>query len=103
MHSDGDDSRAGPDRVAVGTGLLEETEEMLAGLRGDRRAEPQFQAFAQAAKQIAEQLDRDPSKPSLWKEFRELVKELTEDDGGDGGVDDLLAELRAPVGDAQED
>ena len=77
-------------------------ERTLAALRADRRAEPAFEARAQALRSLASALDENPANAQMWREYRESLKELTEDDGGDGAADQLLAYLQSPVGDAPE-
>jgi hypothetical protein len=53
-------------------------------------------ARVQAVRSIAAALDDDPRSPQLWREYRELIKELT-GDRDDGGADQLIDELSSPV------
>lgn len=75
-----------------------ELEETLAQLSLMSRLEKIDAARVQAARSMAEALDRDPGNASLWRQYRELVKELTA--GDDGSLDSELAGLFADMGDS---
>lgn len=55
-------------------------------------------ARVQAVRSIAAALDDDPARSQLWREYRELIKELT-GDHDDGGAGQLIDKLSAPVRD----
>lgn len=57
------------------------------------------EAYVQAVRSIAAALDADPSRSMLWREYRELIKELTSGHD-DGGAADVAADMSPDVGDA---
>ena len=77
-------------------GQLEQT---LRELRRLGRVERVDAAVVQALRSMAAALDEDPARASLWRQYREALRELTADDD-DGSADAALAELFAEVGDA---
>ena len=56
-------------------------------------------ATIHAARAIAAELDRDPGKASLWREYQIALRGLRKDDSGAGDLDELFKDLRAPVRD----
>lgn len=77
-------------------------ERTIAALDGLGRLEEVDAALVEVCRGLAAAVDDKPDSPGLWREYREAVKELAGGDDGGGGVDELLAELRAPVRDAAE-
>jgi hypothetical protein len=72
----------------------------LSALESAGRLERVDAARVQAVRSIAAALDAEPARSQLWREYRELIGELTADDGHSGEADRLIAELSAPVLDA---
>lgn len=61
--------------------------------------------LVQACRSLAVVVDSEPSNASLWREYRsflEMVVTGVDDDLPDA-IDELLAELRTPLGDAPEE
>lgn len=54
-------------------------------------------ARVQACRSIAVALDERPFNSQMWREYRESLEGLTADDGDDGTLAELLAELSSPV------
>jgi hypothetical protein len=74
-----------------------ELEATLAELRRMGRLERVDSARVQMARSMASVLDDDPAAAALWRQYREVMGELTADDGDSGEADRLIAELSAPV------
>lgn len=84
-------SGGGPNAEAI--------EETLTELGKLGRLEGVDAARVQAVRSMALALDLRPFNSQMWREYRESLEGLTADDGGDGALDALLAELSAPVRD----
>jgi ribosomal protein S18 acetylase RimI-like enzyme len=70
----------------------------LSELQRMRRLEKVDAARVQMARSMARALDGDPGNAALWRQYREVVKELVSDDD-DGSVADALEELFSEVRD----
>jgi hypothetical protein len=70
----------------------------LAELRRMGRLEAVDAARLQMARSMARQLDDDAGNAALWRQYREVVKELVIDDD-DSSVADALKELFSEVRD----
>lgn len=58
-------------------------------------------ADVHAARAIAAELDRDPGKASLWREYQVALRRLRKDDAsGSGELDAFLKDLQSPVRDS---
>jgi hypothetical protein len=70
----------------------------LAELRRMGRLEAVDAAWLQMARSMARELDEVPGNAALWRQYREVVKELISDDD-DSSVADALKELFSEVRD----
>jgi hypothetical protein len=70
----------------------------LAELQRMGRLEAVDAAWLQMARSMARELDEVPGNAALWRQYREVVKELISDDD-DGSVADALTELFSEVRD----
>jgi hypothetical protein len=70
----------------------------LAELRRMGRLEAVDAAWLQMARSMARELDEVPGNAALWRQYREVVKELVIDDD-DSSVADALLELFCEVRD----
>lgn len=76
-------------------------EEWAAGFDG---AAGHIPVLLAAGRALAAELDADRTNASLWREYRALIEMLVRgaDDGdGDSDIERLLAEMSAPLGDAE--
>jgi hypothetical protein len=73
----------------------------LAELTRMGRLEEIDAARVQALRSMADVVDRSPSSPQMWREYRNALEELiASDDQGD--LSALIAELQSDPGDAEE-
>jgi hypothetical protein len=84
--------------MSPGVTNVDAIEQTLAALESTGRLEKVDAARVQAVRSIAAALDAEPARSQLWREYRELIKELT-GDHDDGGAGRLIADLSAPVRD----
>ena len=76
-----------------------QAEQTLREMRRLGRIEKIDAALVQAVRSMARALDDDPSNAALWRQYREILGELTADDD-DGSADEAAAALYAEVRDA---
>lgn len=88
----GDPARHGPNRRALEVTLRE--------LRQAERLAPVDAARVQAARSLADAVDKDDTNAQLWRTYREALEGLVREDGDSDSFETLLAEInsRAPVG-----
>lgn len=61
--------------------------------------------LVEACRSLAVVIDSDPSNASLWREYRSFLDMVVTgvDDDLPDAIDELLAELRSPLGDSAEE
>jgi hypothetical protein len=82
----------------VGTNA-EAMETTLSALQKMGRLEDVDAARVQALRSMAEALDAKPFNSQMWREYREALEAVLDDDSDTGALEGLLSELSAPVRD----
>lgn len=80
---------------------VEAMESTLAALADAGRIDEVDAARVQALRSMAAALDERPFNSQMWREYRESLEGLVANDGDDGALEALLAELSTPVLDAK--
>lgn len=85
-------ARQGPNRKALEATLRE--------LRQGERLAPIDAAYVQAARSLADAVDKEDTNAQLWRTYREMLEGLVKPDDDSDSFEKLLAEInsRAPVG-----
>lgn len=81
---------------------VEAMERTLSALEEMGRLEDVDAARVQALRSMAAALDMKPFNSQMWREYREALEALTNDDSDSGALESLLAELSAPVRDKKD-
>lgn len=77
----------------------EAMETTLTALQEMGRLEDVDAARVQALRSMAEALDAKPFNSQMWREYREALEAVLDDDSDTGALEGLLSELSAPVRD----